>query len=978
MRKRLFSLFAMAFLNTVLCLGEVRAQSNIVPDDTLGNSQSSVVPIDDIFGLPVDEINGGLTVDNNLFHSFLEFNVDENRGAYFRNSSNNIENILSRVTGESRSDILGTLGIINSIGITSRPNLLFINPNGILFGPEASLDLPAAFVATTADSIQLGENGSFSAAQPQTSQLLAINPSALLFSQSAEGAIINQAFTGLPVTGFFESSTSSLPRSTSSDGSVIAGPWGLQVSDGQRIALVGSNVLLDGTLTSVGGTIDVGSVLGPGRVTLNLTSEDSTTGYAEIEQFGNIRFSSALINASGAPGARNAQGGRIQLQGARLFTTEDNLFSSIAANTEGVLEGRGIFINATEELFLDDAVITTVASSNATGNGGDIRVESPRIFIRGELSSLLARHFGEGSAGDIDIQTSSLILREGAAILTSAPGLGNSGNITVNASELVDAQGKNTLNGEELAGGLQADSGDTGQGGMITINTNQLLLSDGAAVSARTNDGVGGSININANDLIDLSSGGDIRTQTFGLGNAGNIRIETRRIRTGQDSDVTADARFGSSGNAGNIEIIASESVEATASGGYFNNVILGTGNGGELTIRTPYLSLRNGGNVSSETLTFGRGGNINIVADVVEVIGDNGTSFLGSQITASGISLGDQPLGDITIKTRQLIIRDGGQVSVNTSIGAPTEDATGATGNIHIQASESIEVTGLSEKTNSLRPEPILSRISATTRDTPGGNITLATPRLNITNQAEVSVSSEGRGNAGDINISGGFVLLDTAGRIAAESITSDGGNLTLDLNNLLTLRNGAGISTSAGTEGAGGDGGNINLTVPLIAAIPEENSDITANAFSGEGGQVNIQATAIFGITERPSSTVLSDITASSELGISGTIDINDSDTGFIENSLTELSDDLFNPEAIVASSCVVRSNETAGRLVLSGDRIPKSPNEDLSTPYSVGTVQSVPTDISSETVTSITEPQAIYQLADGRLLMGRDCDS
>lgn len=974
MRKRFFSLFALALFNTIFCLGEARAQSNIVPDDTLGNSQSSVVPIDDIFGLPVDEINGGLTVDNNLFHSFLEFNVDENRGAYFRNSSNNIENILSRVTGESRSDILGTLGIINSVGITSRPNLLFINPNGILFGPRASLDLPAAFVATTADSIQLGENGSFSAAQPQTSQLLAINPSALLFSQSAEGSIINQASTGLPATGFFESSTSSLPRSTSPDGSVTTGPWGLQVSDGQRLALVGSNVLLDGTLTSVGGSIDVGSVLGPGRVTLNLASNGSTTGYVGIEQFGNIRFSSALINASGSPSSSEAQGGRIQLQGARIFTTEDNLFSAIAANTEGALDGRGIFINATEELFLDDAVITTVASPNATGNGGNIRVESPRIFIEGENSSLLAQSFGEGSSGNIDIITSSLILREGAAILTSAPGLGNAGNLTVNASALVDAQGRATLNGEELAGGLQADIGDTGLGGMITINTNRLLLSDGAVVSARTNDGAGGSINIDATNSVDLSSGGDIRTQTFGSGNAGDIRIETRRIRTGLNSDVTADARFGTSGNAGNIEIIASESVEAIGSGGYFNNVILGSGNGGNLTIKTPYLSLRNGGNVSSETLTSGRAGSINILADIIEVIGDNGNSFFGSQITSSGLSLGDQPLGDIDIKTRQLIIQNGGQISVNSRLG----DGTGAAGNLRIQASEFIEVTGLSKKTNSLRPEPILSRISATTEDDPGGNITLVTPRLSIANRAEVSVSSEGTGNAGNINISGDFVLLDTAGRVAARSLTSDGGNLTFDLNNLLTLRNGAEISTSAGTEGAGGDGGNINLAVPLIVAIPEENSDITANAFSGEGGQVSIQANAIFGIEARPNSTMLSDITASSELGISGTIDINDSDTGFIENSLTELSDDLFNPEAIVASSCIVRSSETTGSLVLSDDRIPQSPSEDLSTSYPVGTVQSISTDIPSETVTSITEPQAIYQLADGRLLMGRDCDS
>ncbi|MEM9906156.1 MAG: hypothetical protein AAF921_14150 [Cyanobacteria bacterium P01_D01_bin.44] len=76
------------------------AQSNIVPNDTLGPNQSGVVPLD-TQGFPVDVIDGGVIFGGNLFHSFLEFNVDEARGAYFFNGSQNIENILSRVTGNN-------------------------------------------------------------------------------------------------------------------------------------------------------------------------------------------------------------------------------------------------------------------------------------------------------------------------------------------------------------------------------------------------------------------------------------------------------------------------------------------------------------------------------------------------------------------------------------------------------------------------------------------------------------------------------------------------------------------------------------------------------------------------------------------------------------------------------------------------------------------------------------------------------------
>ena len=138
------------------------------------------------------------------------------------------------------------------------------------------------------------------------------------------------------------------------------------------------------------------------------------------------------------------------------------------------------------------------------------------------------------------------------------------------------------------------------------------------------------------------------------------------------------------------------------------------------------------------------------------------------------------------------------------------------------------------------------------------------------------------------------------------------------------------------------------------------------------------NIQATDIFGIVSQPRLTALSDITASSELGISGIVAINASDTGVVENSLTELSDTLLNPEALVANSCIAQRDEASGNFILSGDRIPQSSHEDLSNLYTVGTVNSIPADDPAEPVTSITEPQAIYQLADGRLLMSRDCDS
>ena len=173
-----------------------QAQSNIVPDDTLGDKSSIVNP--DADGFAIDLITGGAQRGQNLFHSFSEFNVSEGRSAYFSSPNASIANILSRVTGNNISEIFGTLGTIGE----SQPNLFLINPNGILFGDNASLDLGGSFVATTADSIQFGEQGFFDATNPEAPPLLTVQPSAFLVNQLNNGSITNQSFANSTTEGF--------------------------------------------------------------------------------------------------------------------------------------------------------------------------------------------------------------------------------------------------------------------------------------------------------------------------------------------------------------------------------------------------------------------------------------------------------------------------------------------------------------------------------------------------------------------------------------------------------------------------------------------------------------------------------------------------------------------------------------------------------------------------------------------------------
>jgi filamentous hemagglutinin family protein len=162
----------------------IEAQAQVVPDATLG-AESSRVRRAAVRGREADLIEGGAARGRNLFHSFQEFGVRGGDAAYFANPAT-IENIFSRVTGSNPSNILGLLGVDGAA------NLFLMNPNGILFGPNASLDVQGSFVGTTANAIQFGEQGSFSATDSITPGLLTVNPNAFFFSQVAgQGNIVS-------------------------------------------------------------------------------------------------------------------------------------------------------------------------------------------------------------------------------------------------------------------------------------------------------------------------------------------------------------------------------------------------------------------------------------------------------------------------------------------------------------------------------------------------------------------------------------------------------------------------------------------------------------------------------------------------------------------------------------------------------------------------------------------------------------------
>ena len=199
-----------------------------------------------------------------------------------------------------------------------------------------------------------------------------------------------------------------------------------------------------------------------------------------------------------------------------------------------------------------------------------------------------------------------------------------------------------------------------------------------------------------------------------------------------------------------------------------------------------------------------------------------------------------------------------------------------------------------------------------------------------------------------------------------------SQGGNITLQGVDRLLLRRGSSISTTAGTDRAGGDGGNITIGSKFIVAVPQEDSNITANAFSGRGGNVRITGQGIFGIESRSRETSLSSITASSQFGISGTIVLNTPDVDPSRGTAT-LPTGIIDLNALIASSCVARRSRQ-GRFVITGTGGLAPQPDDLAN-AAFPTYELVPQKPSPAS-SSLTEADRMYRLPTGEVVLGRSC--
>ncbi len=626
------------------------SQAQVVPDDTL--PQNSVVNSDCTTSCQID---GGTIKDSNLFHSFEEFSVPANGEAVFNNSTN-IENIFTRVTGSSISNIDGIIRAQDSA------NLFLINPNGIIFGANAQLNIGGSFLATTADSIFFADNSQFSATNPQSSALLTVSvPIGLQFGETP-GEIVNQSQ--------FEEPDPNIPS--------FSFPVGIKVDDGKTIALVGSSITLDnGFLTALEGRVELGSVAANSFVELTQNTEEFILSYESVNQFETISLTNSKINTDTAT---DNPSGNIQIYGSVIELLNDSIISSFNLNND---DGGEIFINA-KTLTVQDSLIETTTWEDGDAGNININANSIDLIQDNKVTGLFSRTvFSSGNAGTLDINTNRLTIQNGAQISVTTFGSGEGGNLTVNASESVEIIGR-SVNGK--ASGLFAQSvggNASGNAGDLQINTEKLIVQDGGKISVgaiENSEGNGGELAINASDSIEVSGFGldeqgeitpsTLLSESQGIGDAGNLEITTSQLIVTNQGEVSVSAT--GTGEAGSLTINAQD---ITLDQGILTAETKAGDKGNILITNAETLFLRNNSKITTNATEQATGGNITITSDLI-ALRDN------SDITANAV-LGRG--GNIQITTEELFQDPDSEITATSELELRSPDVDRTSGIIEL-----------------------------------------------------------------------------------------------------------------------------------------------------------------------------------------------------------------------------------------------------------------------------------------------------
>lgn len=893
--------------------------AQITPDSTLGDESSSVLIQEDGNNI---RVRGGAERGPNLFHSFGEFNVNLGQEVRFENSTG-ADNIFSRVTGQSISNIDGLMGIVGANGQVARGNLFFLNPNGIIFGPEAKLELDGILTVSIDEAFAFTDGSEFGTETIANDPLLSTSvPLGVQFNvpSEQEGLFSPE----LQNDSLFVVSTDGIQVSNQLDSEfsrVVMTPnfiRGLLANDENYDAVI----LKTPEAVRFKGPIDENDV---GRMN-NASVNDEPVN--DIQNFSSTDFRvfASNINIEDTRITQEKDGSivlstpqspqnSISIQSIRNEPDEVGVgerptnFSELFTFDDTPRSESGDISITTGVLNVDRARIVSLNSPN--GSSGNIDVDaSEAIILTGDsrLSTGIEPDSEtenmseiENVSGNITIETDLLQVKESSFIASSTQGKGDAGRIVITADRVT----LDNIGFENTGIFSRVLNSANGDGGDISISASSLRILGGARITTESlSQGDAGMIQIDVDEDIEVSDGSTINASSSFQGDAGLVEINANNLYLHRNASVFS--RLDSDENT--LPNNDGDS-NGNPTGPDNESGNKGTGKGISITL-TGSLQLV-GSRITSDTLTEGNAGSIDIVAPEGIVLqgftpegnGDQFiTSTIGTSVGASerwkGIS-GDGGFINIEIARGALEILDSSRIVSSTF-------AEGDARSIDIKSNaviiNDLDISGTDNSEDSIAG--IYSRVEPEGNDSDrpaasgnSGGITITTNSLTMLNDSRVTTTTAGSGEPGLLSISATEIYLsgsELSSELSAEIVDSDrragsieisaanrirlsdrsrietdsetdasssgGGNITFKDIGILLLRDNSRISTESRSVGdtntgnEGGDGGNIRIfDTDFVIAVPGEDNDILANAVEGKGGQITLTAEQVIGLTPR-----------------------------------------------------------------------------------------------------------------------------
>ncbi|MDM8551055.1 filamentous hemagglutinin N-terminal domain-containing protein [Desulfobacterales bacterium HSG2] len=852
----------------------------------------------------------GQQAGTNLFHSFHRFNIHSDETATFSGPPS-LQNIISRVTGGDSSWIDGQLR-----SDIAGADMYLLNPAGVMFGPNASLDLGGSLHVSTADYLRLGESDRFYAV-PHANDVLSVAAPAAFGFLDSDVAPISAEGKGELTTEVWGEAYDNW------DDWLEENPAGLAVPEGETISLTGGDIeITKGThapyedeygnpYTSAGanlsapeGEIRIASVTSPGEV----ETGSQVSGFKfQVSKGGNIKISDkSVADVSGD------RGGSIFIRGGRFEMTD----SKVTSYTRGDQDGGVIEIQADHSDVRNSEI---VADTEGAGKGGDIVLTSADT-LKVSNTLVYAGSLDEqngGDAGNIEIEARQTTLTEGAFVSSSTYGPGQGGDIVIKAADTLMISGQNEAGDRTV---ISSDSGDKvtsaeGNAGRIAIEAGQIILTDGAFVSSDTyGPGQGGDIVIKAADTLMIS----------GRNEAGNGTI----ISSDSGGNETR-----AEGNAGRIEIEAGQ-ITLTDGASVRSNTY-GPGNAGHIETEARQMELKDNSQINVSTWGHGEGGTVTVkVADTLTFSEGSEDETQGGILANSNFKEGDGgSAGNIKIDAREITITDWLEISSTTwGHGKGGTITVSADDTLEISASDTslffITTCGIFTRSNGISPE-----------SGSGADMDISAATVTLSGKAAISASTEGGGDAGDIRLTSDQLELDNGASVFSashsEENAGEAGTITVNATDSVRLTENSALTTEA--EGAGGGkifvnaGDKIYLLNGRITSSVKQgegkggdvttnsefvilnHGDITANAEEGDGG-------AIFIVTDNYLKSSDSEVTATSARGNDGTVRIEAPDAD-ISSELVILPETFIDAAKWMKTPCAARSGEKTSRFVIKG---------------------------------------------------------